>query len=246
MQEQLWFTELLNHAFAGPVNAAMQALPPAFHPANPQAPFTNSVAMQVLVVCILLLFFVLVRSRLSVEKPGGLQHIAETLNEFIAGQNESIIGEHSSRFTPFLSALFLLILVGNLIGLVPSLESPTAAGSTTLGCAVVAFLYYNIHGLREQGPIGYLKHFMGPVWYLAPLMFVIEIVSHLARVMSLSIRLYANMFAGDMVTMAFFTLIPLGIPVVFLLLHVAVSFLQAYIFTLLNTIYISLAVSHEH
>jgi len=246
MQEELWFTALLNHAFAGPVNAVMQVLPAAFHPAHPQAPITNSVAMQVLVVCILLLFFLLIRSRLSVEKPGGVQHIAETLNEFITGQNESIIGEHSSRFIPFLSALFLFILVGNLIGLIPSLESPTAAGSTTLGCAVVAFIYYNIHGLREQGPMGYLKHFMGPVWWLAPLMFVIEIVSHLARVMSLSIRLYANMFAGDMVTMAFFTLIPLGIPVVFLLLHVAVSFLQAYIFTLLNTIYISLAVSHEH
>jgi F-type H+-transporting ATPase subunit a len=246
MQEELWFTTVLNHAFAGPVNAVMQALPAAFHPANPHAPITNPVAMQVMVVGILLLVFALVRTRLSVEKPGSMQHVVETFNEFVTGQSEGIIGEHSSRFIPFLSALFLLILIGNLIGLIPSLESPTAAGATTLGCAVVAFIYYNVHGLREQGVLGYLKHFMGPIWWLAPLMFVIEIVSHLARVMSLSIRLYANIFAGDMVTMAFFTLIPLGIPVIFLMLHVAVSFLQAYIFMLLNAIYISLAVAHEH
>ena len=246
MQEQLWFTELLNHAFAAPVNAVMQALPAGFHPANPQAPITNTVAMQVLVVGVILLLFFLIRLSLSVEKPGSLQHVSEMLNEFVTSQSEGVIGEHSSRFVPFLSALFLLILVGNLIGLIPSLESPTATGGATLGCAVIAFIYYNFHGLREQGVLGYLKQFMGPIWWLMPLMFVIEIVSHLARVMSLSIRLYANMFAGDMVTMAFFAIIPLGIPVIFLLLHVAVSFLQAYIFMLLNAIYISLAVSHEH
>ena len=246
MQEQLWFTELLNHAFAGPVNAAMQALPAAFHPANPHAPITNAVAMQVLVVALLLLFFVVVRLRLSVEKPRGLQHVVEMFNEFAVGQSENVIGEQSSRFIPFLSALFLLILFGNLIGLIPSLESPTATGATPLGCALVAFVYYNVHGLREQGVLGYLKQFLGPIWWLIPLMFVIEIISHLARVMSLSIRLYANIFSGDMITMAFFSIVPLVIPVIFLLLHVAVSLLQAYIFMLLNAIYIGLAVSHEH
>lgn len=246
MQEELWFTSVLNHAFAGPVNAFMQALPPAFHPKNPEAPITNFVAMEVLVVGILILFFLLIRARLSVEKPRGLQHIAESLNEFIADQGESIIGHHSSRFVPFLTALFLFILVGNLIGLIPGFESPTSAGAVTLGCAVVAFVFYNLHGLRENGAWGYFKQFIGPVWWLAWLMLPIEIVSHLARIMSLSIRLYANIFAGDMVTMVFFTMIPLGIPVIFLLLHVAVSVLQAYIFTLLTTIYISLAVAHEH
>ncbi|HSM86068.1 MAG TPA: F0F1 ATP synthase subunit A [Candidatus Limnocylindrales bacterium] len=246
MQEELWFTALLNHAFAKPVNAVMQALPPAFHPAHAEAPFTNFVAMEILVAALLILIFLAVRARLSVDKPRGVQHVAEMFHEFIAGQGESIIGHHSGKFVPFLSALFLFILFGNLIGLIPSLESPTAAGPVTLGCAVVAFIFYNLHGLREQGVVGYLKHFIGPVWWLAPLMFPIEIVSHLARVMSLSIRLYANIFAGDMVTMVFFTMIPLGIPVIFLLLHVAVSFLQAYIFMLLTTIYISLAVAHEH
>lgn len=246
MEGQLWFTELLNHAFAKPVNAVLQALPPAFHPADPSAPISNYVAMQVLVVGILILLFLLIRSRLSVDKPGGLQHLTEMLNDFITNQSQDVIGSHSEKFTPFLSALFLFVLFGNLIGLIPTLESPTGAIEITLGCAIVAFLYYNIQGIREQGPVGYLKHFAGPVWWLAWLLFPIEIISHLARVMSLSIRLYANMFAGDAVTGAFFTLVPVVVPVIFLLLHLAVAFLQAYIFTLLTTIYLQGAVAHEH
>lgn len=245
MQEQLWFTAILNHAFGKPVNAIMQALPPAFHPENPSAPFNNTVAMEILVVGLLIVFFLLIRSRLSVEKPNGLQHTAEMLDEFITDQSEGIIGHHSERYTPFLVSLFVFIFVSNLIGLIPTLESPTAVWASTLGCAVVAFFYYNAHGLREQG-LAYFKQFLGPVWWLSPLMLPIEIVSHLARVMSLTIRLRANIFAGDMVTLTFFTLIPVLVPVIFLGLHVAVSFLQAYIFTLLTTIYLGLAVSHDH
>jgi F-type H+-transporting ATPase subunit a len=116
----------------------------------------------------------------------------------------------------------------------------------TLGLALPTFLYYNYYGVKEQGPIGYLKHFAGPVWWMAWLIFPIEIVSHLARVMSLSVRLYANMFAGDLVTLVFFSLVPVGIPVIFLGLHLFVSLIQAFVFTLLTMIYLSLAVSHEH
>jgi len=246
MEGQLWFTELLNRAFAKPVNAVLQALPPAFHPADPSAPINNYVAMEVLVVGILLLLFLVIRSRLSVDKPGGLQHLTEVVNDFITNQSHEIIGEHSERFTPFLTSLFLFVLAGNLIGLIPTLEAPTSAIQITLGCAIVAFFYYNIQGIKEQGPIGYLKHFAGPVWWLAWLLFPIEIISHLARVMSLSIRLYANMFAGDAVTNAFFGLVPVIVPVIFLVLHLFVAFLQAYIFTLLTTIYLQGAVAHEH
>lgn len=246
MEGQLWFTELLNRAFARPVNALLDQLPRAFHPADPAAPISNYVAMEVLVIGILLVLFLVIRTRLSVDKPGGWQHLTEMLNDFITNQSREIIGEHSERFTPFLTALFLFVLLGNLIGLIPTLEAPTAAIQITLGCAVVAFFYYNIQGIKEQGPIGYLKHFAGPVWWLAWLLFPIEIISHLARVMSLSIRLYANMFAGDAVTAAFFTLVPLIVPVIFLGLHLFVAFLQAYIFTLLTTIYLQGAVAHEH
>jgi F-type H+-transporting ATPase subunit a len=108
------------------------------------------------------------------------------------------------------------------------------------------FSYYNFYGVREQGVIGYIKHFCGPIWWMAPLLLPIEIVSHLARVMSLSVRLYANMFAGDLVTLVFFSLIPIGIPIIFLGLHLFVSLIQAFVFMLLTMIYLSLAVAHEH
>jgi F-type H+-transporting ATPase subunit a len=206
----------------------------------------NVLTMEVVVVAFLVLVFVLVRARMSVERPGGLQHLTELLHEFISNQSADIIGPHSERFTPLLSAFFLFILFGNLIGLIPGLESPTANPAVPLGCALVAFIYYNYHGVREQGPVGYAKHFLGPVSWLSPLMLPIEIVGNLARVMSLTIRLFANMFAGDKVTLVFISLIPIGVPVIFLLLHTGVSFLQAYIFTLLVTIYLSGAVAHEH
>jgi F-type H+-transporting ATPase subunit a len=124
--------------------------------------------------------------------------------------------------------------------------APTSSIMVTLGIAVPTFFYYNFHGLREQGFVGYIKHLAGPVWWMAWLIFPIEVVSHLARIMSLSVRLYANMFAGDLVTLVFFSLIPVGIPVIFLGLHLFVSLIQAFVFMLLTMIYLSLAVSHEH
>lgn len=246
MPEQLWFTALLNKVFGGPVNAFLQALPRPFHPAHPEAPITNAFAMEVFVVGILIVIFLLIRSRLSAEKPGTMQHLAEVLHEFIGNQETEIIGGHHNRFTPILSAIFLFILMSNLLGLIPGFESPTATPAVPLGCAVVVFVYYNYHGVKAQGPFGYLKHFFGPVWWLSPMMFPIEIIGNVARLMSLTVRLYANMFAGDMVTLVFLSLIPIGIPVVFLGLHTMVAFLQAYIFTLLTTIYLAGAVAQEH
>jgi F-type H+-transporting ATPase subunit a len=243
MPEQLFFTRILNGAFAGPVDALLRA----FHisPGYPQAPISNAVAMEVLVFGFLLLTFVLVRSSLSVESPGGLQHMFEGINGFIEGQSRDVIGHHSERFTPFLVTLGLFILISNLFGVVPGLESPTATPVVPLGCAICAFVYYQSQGLR-QGGLGYLKHFLGPVWWLSPLMLPLEIISHLARVLSLTIRLYANMFAGDIVTLVFFSLIPLAVPVVFLGLHLGVALLQAYIFVLLTTVYLAGAVATEH
>ena len=244
MPEQLTFTELLNRALAGPVTALMRALhlPPKY----PQAPISNAVAMEILVALLLIILFLIVRSRLSADNPGGLQHIFEGLNGFIQGQSNEIIGHHSEPFTPFLSALFVFILICNLIGLVPGFEAPTAVPSVPLGCAICAFIYYNAWGVRRQGPLHYAAHFAGPMPALAPLMIPIEIISHLARVMSLTIRLFANMFAGDMVTLVFFSLVPLGVPVLFLGLHIGVSLLQAYIFVLLTTVYLAGAVATEH
>lgn len=257
MHEQLIFTQLLNRIFGGIAASLMHALgataldrvPAGSHPLftyDPAAPISNSVAMQVLAFGILTLFFLLVRARLSVESPGGLQHIVESAEGFVGQQSEEIIGHHSERFTPFLVTLGLFILISNLLGLVPGFDSPTASPSVPLGCAIVAWFYYHYHGIRKQGPLKYAAHFAGPMLLIAPLMVPIEIISHLARMMSLTIRLYANMYAGDLVTMVFFSLVPIGIPVLFLLLHIGVSLLQAYIFVLLATVYLAGAVAEEH
>lgn len=244
MPEQLPLTALLNKAFGGVANALLHAL--HIQPTFPQAPITNAVAMQILVFAVLLLVFILVRSRLSVDSPGPLQHVFEGLHGFITDQSREIIGHHSEGFTAFLVSLFIFILACNLIGLIPGFESPTAIPSVPLGCAIVAFLYYHTQGVKHQGALNYAKHFAGPMPVLAPLMIPIELISHLARVLSLTIRLFANMFAGDMVTLVFFSLIPIGIPVIFLGLHIGVSFLQAYIFVLLTTVYLAGAVATEH
>jgi F-type H+-transporting ATPase subunit a len=243
MPEQLWVTELLNRLLAGPATGLLRAL--HIEPTYPQAPITNAVAMQMLVFLFLLILFALVRSRLSVDKPSALQHVFEGVHGFIVGQSEEIIGHHSEGFTPFLVTLAFFILSCNLIGLVPGFESPTAVPIVPLGCAVTAFVYYQTQGFKHHG-IAYLKHFAGPMWWLAPIMLPIEIISHLARMLSLTVRLFANMFAGDMVTLVFFSLVPVGIPIVFLGLHIGVSFLQTYIFVLLTTVYLAGAVAEEH
>jgi F-type H+-transporting ATPase subunit a len=243
MPEQLWFTEILNHLFAGPVSGLLQAL--HIHPQYPQAPISNAVAMQLLVFLFLVAMFVLVRTRLSVDNPGALQHVFEGAHGFVEGQSQEIIGHHSERYTPFLMTLTFFILLSNLLGLIPGFESPTAVAVVPLGCAVCAFVYYQSQGFRQHG-VAYLKHFMGPMWWLAIIMVPIEIISHLARMLSLTVRLYANMFAGDMVTWVFFSLVPVGIPIIFLGLHLGVSLLQTYIFVLLTMVYLSGAVAEEH
>jgi F-type H+-transporting ATPase subunit a len=243
MPEQLLLTEILNAHFAPLVNRLLAAV--HVTPAYAEAPITNAFAMELLVVGLLLAFFVAVRMSLSVEAPGGVQHIAEMADEFVSGQAESIIGHGYERFTAYLVTIGIFILICNLLGLVPGLESPTASPVVPLGLALVTFVYYHYQGIRVN-KAGYIKQFLGPVWWLAPLMLIIEIISHLARILSLTVRLYANMYAGDLLTLVFFSLIPVGLPLVFLGLHAFVAIIQAYVFMLLAMIYVSLAVSHDH
>ncbi len=243
MPEQLWFTEILNRFCGSAVTSLLNSL--GIHPKYPAAPIPNSLAMELLVFSSLLILFVLVRSRLSVDNPGGLQHLFESVEGFIKGQSNEIIGHHSEGYTPFLAALLFFILFCNLIGVIPGFESPTAVPIVPLGCAICSFVYYQTQGFKHAG-IGYLKHFAGPMPALAPLMIPIELISHFARMLSLTIRLFANMFAGDMVTLVFFSLVPIGVPILFLGLHIGVSLLQTYIFVLLTTVYLQGAVADEH
>ena len=246
MPEQLWFTAVLNRYFGGFANALLSALHIHLSERRKLAPITNYVAMEILVFVVLVLFFLAARMSLSVEKPGVLQHAVEWMNGFVSDQSEEMIGHGYETYTSYLVTLGVFILTANLLGLVPGFEAPTAIPSVPLGCALVTWIFYHVHGLRKNGVIGYLKHFMGPVWWIAPLLFVIEVFSHLARIMSLTIRLYANMFAGDMVTLVFFSLIPLGVPVLFMGLHIGVSLIQTYIFVLLATVYLAEATAQEH
>ena len=244
MPSQLFFTRFLNHLLAGPVDRAMALL--HLTPSNVQAPINNTASMGFLVFLLVLGYFVAIRLTLSVESPGPVQHLEEMTHEFVSNSGEQIIGHGYERFTNYLTVLLLYILICNLIGLLmPWFESPTENVTAPMGFALVTFVYYHYHGIRANGA-GYIKQFLGPVWWLYPLLFPIEIISHLARIMSLTVRLYANIFAGDLLILAFFSLIPIGIPVLFIGLHFGVDIIQAYVFFLLASIYLSLAVAHEH
>jgi F-type H+-transporting ATPase subunit a len=243
MPVELPFTALLNHYFAGVANAVLAML--HLHPKYPQRPIDNILAMEILVALVLLAFFVLVRVTLSVEKPGPAQHIAEMLHGVVSDQAESIIGHGYERFVPYVTVVFIFILLCNLIGLIPGFITPTSKPWVPLGLATLTFLYYQYQGVRANG-FGYVKQFLGPIWWISWLMLPIEIISHLARVLSLTVRLYANMFASDMVILVFFSLIPIVGSVPFLALHAGVSVIQAVVFMLLTLIYLSQAVSHEH
>jgi F-type H+-transporting ATPase subunit a len=236
-------TATLNKYFG---NLATQVLH-AVHvqPYNLQAPITATFAMEVLVLGLLLVFFVLVRASLNVENPGPIQQIAEMINGFVSGQAESIIGHGSERYVMFTTCVLLFVLLSNLLGMVPGLLAPTSVATVPLGVALWCWFYYHYYGVRELG-FRYFKQFIGPIWQISWMMLPIELISHLARILSLTVRLYANMFAGEEVTLVFFSLVPIGIPIIFMALHLGVALIQAYIFMLLTMIYVSQAVSHEH
>jgi len=237
-----FINRLLNQWFAAPVDALLNAL--HIHPQNPGRPINNTLTLELIVFGGLVLFFLIVRMTLSVEKPGPAQHLAEMLHEVVDGQADQVMGHGHDRFMPVLTCLLIFILCCNCFGLLPHIETPTSNPVVPLGLAIFTFVYYNLVGLRAQGPIGYLKHFMGPVWWLAILMFPIEIISHLARMLSLTVRLYANMLASDLITLIFFSMIPPLLPIVGLGLHAFVAVIQAYIFMLLAMIYLGLATEH--
>lgn len=242
MPEPYALTRLLNTLFGGIVSSIMQMM--GIHPANPAAPIDNTFTVELIVVAGLIAFFIVVRLTLSPDKPGPAQHVAELISEFTGNLGEQVIGHGYEKYQAYVTCIFLFVLINNLVGLLPGVPAPTTSPSVPLGLALPTFLYYNYQGFRAHG-VGYLKQFAGPIWWMAWLLIPIELVSHFARIMSLTIRLYANMYASDMLTLGFFSLIPIGVPSIFLGLHVFVSCIQAFIFMLLSMIYLSLAVSHD-
>jgi len=264
-----WITEFLNQILGGPVVALLRAL--GAEPTDVHHPIPQHVATEILIVVVTILFAAWFKRRLSVERPGGLQQCVEALltNPMSVGARDllnDIVGHGATRYLPMIGTIGLFVLLCNLISVIPGFESPTATASVPFGCALTVFAYYNFCGVRRHNPLGYAKHFLGPSIFLAPLMFPIEIISNLARLLSLTVRLWVNMLVSELLYMLFLGMtlsvfagaskinvlgyalapIPALVPLVFIFLHIFVAFLQAFVFTLLPVIYVSGAVAEEH
>ncbi len=231
-----WINELLGHPIASLLG---------LHVAPGEHVIPMQVVMATFVVLFCFGFFGFVRSRLSVENPGKLQQVLEVAVEFLSNQLAENIGHKGPRFLGIVGTIGIFILFSNWMGLVPGFAAPTSNVNVPAALAIVVFLYYNLRGMREQGVFKYLKHFMGPVWWLAPLMIPIEIISHLARPFSLTIRLFVNIFAEEELVLAFFALVPLLIPLPFMAYAIFGGLLQAFIFITLTMVYLAGAVATE-
>jgi F-type H+-transporting ATPase subunit a len=216
-------------------------------------PIPEHVATAVLVALLLLVFALRVRSKLA-DTEAALQpedgvtarNVGEVVVETISGIAEGVIGHNYERCVPLLAAFFVFILLANLLGLVPGFVPPTSNFNTTLALGLVSFLAYNAYGIQEHGVGGHFRELLGPVIWIAPLMLVVELFSHAFRPISLGIRLFANMFADHEVVSIFTSLTKLVIPVMFYVLGAFVCVVQAFVFTMLSAIYISLATAHDH
>ncbi len=182
------------------------------------------------------------------DKNVSLRSFVEAYGQFIYGQAKSVIGEKEAhKYFPFIATLFIFIFLNNITGLIPGFLPPTEYLETTLALGIVAFVYYNYKGCKELGTLNYLKHFAGPIWYMAFLIFPIEILSNFIRPISLALRLRGNMYGDHIVLSVFSELAPGGLilPIIFLFMGLFVSLVQAYVFTMLTMVYISLATAHH-
>ena len=267
---QNWLTALLNHWLGPAISHALATI--GIHVHDPANPLPNHVVMALVVVLLGMALVLWLKPRLSVEKPGSAQQIAEMLltNPLGFGIRDLLdenVGHHGRSFVPLVGSVTVFILLSNLISIIPAFDSPTGHPTVPLACAIITFLYYNWQGLRHHGPAGYAKHFAGPVWWMSGLIFPVEIISHTARLLSLTVRLWANIFSSELLYLTFLGLMlapmnyalgknavwgvlvgvfPATIPVAFILLHVFVAVVQAFVFTILPTIYLGMAVAEEH
>jgi F-type H+-transporting ATPase subunit a len=224
----------------GPVNALWHSVQHRFAWDIP-----DHVIMAALVLVISLVLFPLATRRLSRDNPGGLQHILELVVGGLKGLLHDIIGHHGDQFLYIIGAFAVFIFISNMFGLFFFLAPPTSNPNTTFALSISAFLYYNWKGIRTQGLGHYLKHFAGPVWWLAPLMFPIELIGNFARILSLSMRLFGNIFGEHTATGIFMGLIPVIVPWPMMALGIFGAFLQTFVFIMLTMVYISGATAAE-
>jgi F-type H+-transporting ATPase subunit a len=264
-----WVTVVVNRLLGKAATALLTAL--HVHPSSPEYPIPSHVSMEIFVFLFAVVFFLWLRKRISADRPGAVQQCMEMLltNPMGVGVRDLLednVGHGGEKYIAMIGSIGLFVLLCNLISIVPTLDSPTATVSVPLGCAIVVFLYYNWTGVAKLGLLGHGKHFLGPVLAMSPIMFPIEIVSNLARLLSLTVRLWVNMFVSETLYVLFLGLmlemflfigklnalgyasaiIPLIGPIPFIFLHVFVAVLQAFVFTILPVIYIAGAVAEEH
>jgi F-type H+-transporting ATPase subunit a len=271
MEEHVsWITQILNHYLGSVALALLNAL--HIQPEHPDMPIPEHVAMGLIVLVLATILAVLLKSRLSVERPGSLQQVAEMLitNPMGFGAKDLVeenVHHHPERYVPFIGSIGIFVLMSNLMSVFPALSAPTANKTVPLACAILTFLYFNYSGVRQLGVLHYLKNFSGPIPALSWLIFPVEIISTSARILSLTVRLWANIFASDLIYSiflgllvgvtnwgfekspvigVFFGIFPATIPVLFIGLHIFVAIVQAYIFTILPSVYLGLATSEEH
>jgi F-type H+-transporting ATPase subunit a len=197
-------------------------------------------------VILLLIVAAFIATRRITLVPGKAQNFLEATVSGIEEFMVDITGEHGRWFTPYAATIFLYIVTCNLIGLVPGFFPPTASINTTLSCALVSFFFTHYLGVKHHG-IKYIKHFMGPIWWMVPIILPIELIGHLARIMSLSFRLFGNMMGHELVLMILFMLAgAFFAPLPIMAMGIFVSFVQAFVFFLLSAMYFAGAMEHAH
>jgi F-type H+-transporting ATPase subunit a len=247
LHHELWIVQAIN-AVLGPLAAAiLRALGrPVPDPAHV---IPDYLAISIVIIAGLTVLSLVVKSRLSVENPGKLQIVFEDALNGLNGLLDDWVGPKGRRYLPLVGTMFVFIWVSNMAGMVPGLMAPTSNFNVTLGCAITVWVYYHYQGMKEQGVGPYLKHFAAPPGAplaMAPLMLPIELISHFARVLSLSIRLFGNIFGEELVILILASIVPFFVPLPMMFLGLLTGTLQAVIFAILTMVYLGGAVASEH
>jgi F-type H+-transporting ATPase subunit a len=247
LHHELLIVQIVNWLL-GPLVAAALA-PLGFEWAPGEKVIPDYLVIAGLIVAAVTIGCLLIRSRLSVDNPGKTQILLEDGVGAVRSLLEEWIGPKGRRYLPLVGSIGVFVLASNYAGLIPGLMAPTSSINVTLGCAVTVWVFYHLQGVREQGVWNYVKHFAVPPGssvLLAPIMLPIEIISHLSRVLSLSLRLFGNIFGEELVIAILFSIIPLFVPLPMMFLGLVTGGLQAFIFVLLTVIYLQGAVAVEH
>lgn len=242
LEHSLLIVDLFNKVFGKPLATLLGWL--GIHVADPEHLVPDYIVMCLIIALVLILLLGLSSRKLSLV-PSKRQSVLELIIQAFEGLLVDTIGEQGKKYLPLIATVGLFILSANLLGLVPGFMSPTSKLNVTIGCALVVFVYYHFQGIRAQGLLKYLKHFAGPVPLLAPLMVPIEVISHFSRPVSLSIRLFGNIFAEEVLIVIMASIIPFFLPLPFMAIAIFTAVIQSFVFVLLACIYIAGAVAHE-